>query len=189
MGALTCERVMWPDPVSPTNYMILFMTLHIYTIKITSILNSLFWNYSMDSIWTKWTWVHGLHMDTVNGHSMWTKLTWSMDSWHGLHMDSVHGFHMEHESTWNGVGIHMEWCWSPYGIDHSITLPYGIHGHYGIRKWLEPQPNVIPYGLHGMAGGVHGVHMHSIWNNLGRVKTSPVGRVGWKWHLYHMGFW
>jgi len=67
----------------------------------------------------------------------------------------------------------MEWSWSPYGTDHSMSIPYGIHGLYGMRKWLESQLNVI-YGLHGMVHGVHGVQVHSIWINPGTVKTSLV---------------
>ena len=66
----------------------------------------------------------------------------------------------------------MEWSWSPYGTDHSMSIPYGIHGLYGIRKWLESHLNVIPYGLYGMVHGVHRVQVHSIWINLGTVKTS-----------------
>jgi len=30
-------------------------------------------------------------------------------------------FHME------SSGIHMEWCWNPYGISHSITIPWSFH--------------------------------------------------------------
>ena len=56
-------------------------------------------------------------------------------------------------------GIHMEWRCSPYGMDHSMTIPYGFHGGYRMRKWLGPQPKVIPYGFHGMAHGFHGFHM------------------------------
>jgi hypothetical protein len=53
-----------------------------------------------------------------------------------------------------------------------MSIPYGIHGLYGMRKWLESQLNGIPYGLHGMVHGVHGVQVHSIWINPGTVKTS-----------------
>ncbi len=66
----------------------------------------------------------------------------------------------------------MEWSWSPYGTDHSMFIPYGIHGLYGMRKWLGSQLNVIPYGLHGKVHGVHGVQVYSIWINPGTVKTS-----------------
>jgi hypothetical protein len=30
----------------------------------------------------------------------------------------------------------------------------------------------IPYGIHGMEGGIHPFHMESIWNIPGSVKTS-----------------
>ena len=74
----------------------------------------------------------------------------------------------------------MEWSWSPCGTDHSMSIPYGIHGLYGMRKWLESQLNVIPYGLHGMVHGVHGVQVHSIWINPGTVKTSSC----WPYIIY-----
>ena len=75
------------------------------------------------------------------------------------------------ESIWTGSwnryglvhelvhGIHMEWRCNPYGMDHSMTIPYGFHSGYGMRKWLGPQPKVIPYGFHGMTHGFHGFHM------------------------------
>jgi len=72
----------------------------------------------------------------------------------------------------------MEWSWSPYGTDHSMSIPYGIYGLYGMRKWLESQLNGIPYGLHGMVHGVHGVQVHSIWINPGTVKTSLTTSFG-----------
>ena len=71
----------------------------------------------------------------------------------------------------------MEWSWSPYGTDHSMSIPYGIYGLYGMRKWLESQLNGIPYGLHGMVHGVHGVQVHSIWINPGTVKTSHCATI------------
>jgi hypothetical protein len=30
----------------------------------------------------------------------------------------------------------------------------------------------IPYGIHGMGGGIHPFHMESIWKIPGSVKTS-----------------
>ena len=100
---------------------------------------------------------HGIHMD------------WSMESiWTG----SWNPYGLVHGIDRLVHGIHMEWKCNPYGMDHSMTIPYGFHGAYGMRKWLGPQPKVIPYKFHGMADGFHGFHMHSIWNNPGRIKTS-----------------
>src|SRR6266568_3910350 len=105
-------------------------------------------------------------------HMEWWWNAWSI--WHSPHGMVVECMVYMAQSTWNGDGmygpygtVHMEWWWNPYGI----------HGHYRIRKWLEPQPIVIPYGLHGMADGVHGVHMHSIRNNPERVKTSEIPKI------------
>src|SRR6266700_3636619 len=83
-------------------------------------------------------------------------------------MEPVHGIHNRYAL------VHMEWSWCPYGTVHSMSIPYGIHGLYGMRKWLGSQLNVIPYGLHGMVHGVHGVQVHSIWINPGTVKTSQL---------------
>jgi len=55
-------------------------------------------------------------------------------------LQSFHGIHVDW-SIWTGsYGIHMEWRWNPYGIHHSMSIPYGFHGAYGMRKWLGPQP-------------------------------------------------
>ena len=40
-----------------------------------------------------------------------------------------------------------------------------------MRKWLESQLNVIPYGLYELVHGVHGVQVYSIWINR-TVKIS-----------------
>ena len=50
-------------------------------------------------------------------------------------------------------GIHMEWCWIPYGIDHSMIIPHGIHDVYGIRNWLGPLPTSIPWIPYGLYWG------------------------------------
>ena len=51
-------------------------------------------------------------------------------------------------------------------------IPYGFHSRYGLKKWLGAQPKNSPYGIHGLGGGIHPVHMESIWNYPGSVKTS-----------------
>jgi hypothetical protein len=55
---------------------------------------------------------HGIHMD-LSMDSMWTC---SMESKVDMPL-----FHMQ------SSGIHMEWCWNPYGINHSMTIPSSFH--------------------------------------------------------------
>jgi len=69
------------------------------------------------------------------------------------------------ESIWTGP-------WNPYGMVYSMDNPYGFHSGYGLKKWLGTQPKNSPYGIHGLGVGIHPVHMESIWNHLGSVKTS-----------------
>ena len=77
----------------------------------------------------------------------WNNSIWN-EPWIGVNMG---GFH--HHSMWNSPRFHVEY-------DHSMTIPYGIHGDHGTRKWLGPHPKVIPYGMGGgMGGGIHGIHM------------------------------
>ena len=78
----------------------------------------------------------------------------------------VHGFAIK--IHWKFHGIHMESTWT------SAWSPYGIHSGYGMKKWLGTQPKNSPYGIHGLGGGIHPVHMESIWNYPGSVKTSLV---------------
>jgi hypothetical protein len=70
----------------------------------------------------------------------------------------------------------MESIWTVHGpvhgMHHSMDIPYGIHSGYGLKKWLGTQPKNSPYGMHGLGGGIHPVHMESIWNYPGSVKTS-----------------
>ena len=86
----------------------------------------------------------------------------------------VHGFAIE--IHWKFHEIHMESIWTlhgpVHGMHHSMCSPYGIHSGYGLTKWLGTQPKNSPYGLHGLGGGIHPVHMESIWNHPGSVKTS-----------------
>ena len=106
--------------------------------------------------------VHGIHMDC----SMWT------GAW--IPYGIVHGFSIK--IHWKFHGIHMESIWTVHGpvhgIHHSMYSPYGIHSGYGLTKWLGTQPKNSPYGIHGLGGGIHPVHMESIWNYPGSVKTS-----------------
>src|SRR6266498_2254478 len=98
-------------------------------------------------------------------YSMWTSPCIPCEPVHVFYVEPLLRDHspygMRLDSIWNGPRVHME-----------LTIPYGIYGLYGMRKWLESQLNVIAYGLHGMVHGVHGVQVHSIWINLGTVKTS-----------------
>jgi len=90
--------------------------------------------------WSIWTGSYGLvHME------------WIWNPYGLVHMESI----------WNGDGIHMEYiipC--PFHV-HSMSIPYGFHGAYGMRKWLGPQPKSF-----------HMDSMEWIWINPGRVKTS-----------------
>ena len=96
--------------------------------------------------------VHGIHMDC----SMWT-VPW-------IPYGIVHGFTIK--IHWKFHGIHMESIWTgPWN-------PYGFNRGYGLKKWLGTQPKNSPYGIHGLGVGIHLVHMESIWNHLGSVKTS-----------------
>jgi hypothetical protein len=110
--------------------------------------------------------VHGIHMDC----SMWTG-AW-IGAW--IPYGIVHGFAIE--IHWKFHGIHMESIWTLHGLvhgmHHSMYSPYGIHTGYGLTKWLGTQPKNSPYGIHGLGGGIHPVHMESIWNYPGSVKTS-----------------
>ena len=61
------------------------------------------------------------------------------------------------ESMWN-VPFHVYSIWNPgWGWNEKIA---------------EDSPKNVPYGIHGMDGGIHPFHMDSIWNILGSVKTS-----------------
>ena len=68
-------------------------------------------------------------------------------------------FHME------SSGIQVEWQWIPYGIDHSMTIPWSFH-----RESMMSMEQQIGCGL--SQHWFHGFHMDSIWINLGKVKTS-----------------
>src|SRR6266699_130269 len=86
----------------------------------------------------EWRWNgHGIHMD------------WSIWNGHGIHMN---------QSIWNPYGMEMESIWNGSFHVHSMSIPYGFHSGYGMRKWLGPQPKSF--------------HMDYIWINPGRVKTS-----------------
>ena len=61
------------------------------------------------------------------------------------------------ESMWN-VPFHVYSIWNPgWGWNEKIA---------------EDSPKNVPYGIHGMDGGIHPFHMESIWNIPGSVKTS-----------------
>jgi len=104
------------------------------------------WNHSMESKWNH-------SMESIWNQSMEFMLDWA-------------------KQVWIPSSFHMEQSRIPYGIDHSMAIPYGIQGDYGTSKWLGPHLEIIPYGFHGMGGGFHGFHMDSIWINPGSVKTS-----------------
>jgi hypothetical protein len=88
--------------------------------------------------------------------SMWTGAWIPYGIVHGFAIKihwKFHGIHME--STWTGA-------WNPYGMVYSMDSLYGIHSGYGMKKWLGTQPKNSPYGIHGLGGGIHPVHMKSI---------------------------
>jgi len=80
-----------------------------------------------------------------------------------------------------------------------MIIPYGIHDVHGTINWLRPQPTVIPWIPHGIPDGFHMEYlmdsMDSIWNNLGKVKTSPLpwdehqsskgNSWSWAYHLHN----
>src|SRR6266700_2864807 len=87
---------------------------------------------------------------------------------------------MEMEWTWNPYGMEMESIWNESFHVHSMSIPYGFHSGYGMRKWLGPQPKsfhmdsmewtCIPYGFHmdcihstWIPHGLHPFHMDSMW--------------------------
>ena len=79
-----------------------------------------------------------------------------MDLFHGIHVDlsmesmvDMPKFHMK------SSGIHVELWWIPYGMDHSMTIPHGIHDVHGTMNWLWSQPTFIPWIPHGIADGFH----------------------------------
>ena len=88
-------------------------------------------------------------------------------------MAHLMGFSMEFdvdcsmESIWNSTWIcdinSLEIPWNPYGMHHSMDIPYGFHRGYGMKKWVGLQPKNIPYGFHGM--GLDSTH--SIWSPYG----------------------
>jgi hypothetical protein len=47
----------------------------------------------------------------------------------------------------------------------------------------ESSAKNIPYGIHGMGGGIHPFHMESIWKIPGSVKTSSVHDIFCIWSL------
>jgi hypothetical protein len=62
-------------------------------------------------------------------------------------------FHME------SSGIHMEWCWNPYGINHSMTIPSSFHMESsGIHmEWCWN-----PYGINHSMTIPSSFHMESM---------------------------
>ena len=67
------------------------------------------------------------------------------------------------DSTWTSP-------WNTYGMHHSMDIPYGFHGWYGMKKWLGHQPKNITYEFHGL--GLDSTH--SIWTLWGSVKTLNI---------------
>src|SRR6267143_2054425 len=103
----------------------------------------------MESIWNG----HGIHMD------------WSIWNGHGIHMN---------QSIWNPYGMEMESIWNGSFHVHSMSIPYGFHSGYGMRKWLGSQPKSFHMDSMEWTWNPYGFHMDSIWINPGRVKTSSV---------------
>ena len=59
------------------------------------------------------------------------------------------------ESTWNSP-------WNPCGMYHSMSIPCPFHVDpwWGWNeKMAEDSPKSVPYGIHGMDGGIHPFHM------------------------------
>ena len=65
------------------------------------------------------------------------------NKYHGIfHMELFHG-------------IQGGYAPIPYGIDHSMIIPHGIHDVYGIRNWLGPLPTSIPWIPYGILGELY----------------------------------
>ena len=68
---------------------------------------------------------------------------------HGIHMGcsmksklDMPAFHMQSN------GIHMEWCWKPYEIDHSMIIPHGFHGFQGKDLISMPKSDSVLLWAH-----------------------------------------
>jgi len=95
------------------------------------------WNDSMESIWNQ---------------SMEFMLDWAKQVWipSSFHMEQSMEFMLDWaKQVWIPSSFHMEQSRIPYGIDHSMAIPYKIQGDYGTSKWLGPHLEIIPYGFHG----------------------------------------
>src|SRR6266702_2783276 len=83
------------------------------------------------------------------------------------------GYNHSMEWTWNPYEpVHMESIWNGSFHVHSMSIPYGFHSGYGMRKWLGPQPKSFHMDSMEWTWNPYGIHMNSIWINPGRVKTS-----------------
>ena len=69
------------------------------------------------------------------------------------------------ESLWNGTWIcnanPLEIPWNPYGMHHSMDIPYGFHSGYGMKKWLGCQPKKKSIWSPWNGGGIHPFHMEN----------------------------
>src|SRR6266567_3777400 len=106
----------------------------------------------------------GIHLEH-SMESIWNHSAFQLE--YGINMELFHGIH------WNPYGMVGMILWNPSGIQLEWSMiPGGIHRACGIKKWLWPQPKVIPWNPYGMTGGFHGFHMDSTWITWGSVKTS-----------------
>ena len=83
---------------------------------------------------------------------------------------------------WNSYGP-VPWnplhsIWNPYGIDHSMISPHGIHDVHGTMIWLWSQPTLIPWIPDGIPDVFHGFQVDSICIIPGKVKTSSLASWG-----------
>jgi hypothetical protein len=46
-------------------------------------------------------------------------------------------------------GIQGGYAQIPYGINHCMIIPHGIHDVHGTTNWLRLQPTLIPWIPHG----------------------------------------
>ena len=110
------------------------------------------------------------HMESTGIHLEWSSIPAGIWNQHGMVPWNPL------ESIWNGWNDSMESIWNPAGMVQdsrwNMTIPGGIHRACGIKKWLWPQPKVIPWNPYRMTGGFHGFHMDSTWITWGSVKTS-----------------
>ena len=143
----------------------------------------------MESIWNRcgmdveWMWnipeMYGVHMEWVwNGYGIDVEYHWNIWSPYGMDVEWI----------WNiseMYGVHMEWWWNGWSMWNSpcgMMVKWMVHMEQSMWNGGEvPGLHHLVHGLHHPFHGLHYpfhiVHMHSIWNDLGRVKYCIIPPV------------